>query len=335
MRRDTAGRLPMAGGEPLDPAVAEAAAHWLTLLMSGEASDADRQRWRSWRAAHADHERAWQHLERVCGRLKAVEPRSAYRVLSRRRTPGDAPDTLRRSTLRTLVCGGAAASAVWLWQTPTAQRLAADHRSAAGERRALELADGTRLLLGSASAVDLHFDADHRRVRLLAGEILVTTGHRRDEVRPFLVETRDGRVRALGTRFFVRLDDTRTRVAVLESAVEISPDRGDGPPVRLTAGQQAVFDRSAVGTPRPLDESALAWTRGQIVADDMRLDEFLAELSRYRAGVVRCAPRAAALRVSGVFPLDDTTLILTTLPHVLPVRLQWRTRYWVSVEPGD
>jgi len=84
-----------------------------------------------------------------------------------------------------------------------------------------------------------------------------------------------------------------------------------------------------------VDENADAWARGQLVADEQRLGDFLAELGRYRPGLLRVDPRIAGLRLSGVFPLADTDRILDTLPSVLPVRLQWRTRYWVTVVPVD
>ena len=50
--------------------------------MSGEASHEERQSWQQWRAAHPDHERAWQHIEAITGRLKQMEPKAAYRTLS-------------------------------------------------------------------------------------------------------------------------------------------------------------------------------------------------------------------------------------------------------------
>jgi transmembrane sensor len=64
----------------------------------------------------------------------------------------------------------------------------------------------------------------------------------------------------------------------------------------------------------------------------MPLGEWVAELGRYRRGVLRCDPAVAGLRVSGAFPLDDTDRALQLLADTFPVRHVWRTRYWVSVE---
>lgn len=81
----------MAAGQSLSDAVAHQAAEWLTLLMSGEASDEARQRWRQWRAADPDHERAWSHIEAVTGRFKVLEPGAGYATLTSYTSANDAP----------------------------------------------------------------------------------------------------------------------------------------------------------------------------------------------------------------------------------------------------
>src|SRR5256885_16408705 len=74
--------------------------------------------------------------------------------------------------------------------------------------------------------------------------------------------------------------------------------------------------------------------------DTQRLDDFLAELNRYRPGWLHADPAVAGLRFSGVFPLDEggidgTDAVLAMLPGALPVQLRWRTRWWVVVEPAQ
>ncbi|MCY1289431.1 Protein FecR [compost metagenome] len=75
-----------------------------------------------------------------------------------------------------------------------------------------------------------------------------------------------------------------------------------------------------------------AWTDGLIVTRDMRLADFLAEVSRYRNGRLACAESIRDLRLSGVFRLDDTDKLLALLPRTLPVQLHYRTRWWVTVD---
>ncbi|EWM41311.1 fecR family protein [Bordetella holmesii 41130] len=324
---------PMACGQPISEATADAAAQWLTVLMSGEATTQERQRWQQWRAASPEHERAWQHIEAVTGRrLPLIQAGAAYQTLS---PYNGATARARRKTLRLLLWGGLiGGSSLLATRSQTWQNLTADYRSAIGQQRTIALADGTEIVLNTASAIDVRFDSQLRLIRLVAGQALFTTGHRlvggKPDSRPFIVQTAQGRVRALGTRFMVRQEDDRSAVAVLESAVEISPQQASER--RLDAGESVFFTRHGVDVPVALADKELAWTHGQIIAEDLPLADFLAELSRYRPGLLRCDPAVAHLRLSGVFPLQDTDTILDMLPKFLPVRISQRTRYWIVVQ---
>lgn len=334
-RRNT---LTLPNGRVISRAAADAAADWLTLLMSGEAGDEQQHQWRQWRQAHADHEAAWQHVESVMGRMKSLERAPAYAALSSYGTNDQPSSAARRRVMRMLVWGGVATSAGLLAsRTDTWQVRTADYRSNTGQQHDFTLEDGTRLTLNTDSAVNVRFDANQRRILLVAGEIMIATRHEPGQAdpRPLRVSTAEGSIRSLGTRFTVRQYAGRTRVTVLENAVEISPRAGSGSAHVLHAGQQTRFSRDAVEAPRSINEPADAWARGQLVADEQRLDEFAAELNRYRTGVLRVDPKIASLRFSGVFPLADTDRILATLPSVLPVRVQWRTRFWVTIVPAD
>ena len=330
---NTPARL-LAEGQPISAAVADQAVEWLTLLMSGATSAQEQLALQTWRAASPEHERAWRHIEAMTGRLKALPAKSAYQTLSpyaRQTTQAS-----RRTLLRSLFWGGLlAGSGLLASRTNTWQEQLAEHRTGTGEQRRVTLSDGTRVTLNTATALDLQFDAHTRLLHLRAGEIMVVTaaaqGLQPVDPRPLEVQTAQGRIRALGTRFSVRQDDGHTQVAVQESAVQLHPSRSDRLQV-LLAGQRTGFSRTHIDPLRPLHEADMAWTRGQIIADDMPLGEFIAELDRYRPGVLRCDPHVAGLRLSGVFPVHDSDRILATLPSVLPVQVRTRSRYWVLIE---
>lgn len=330
--RDT---LTLPGGHVISRATADAAADWLTLLMSDEASAEQQKQWSQWRKAHADHEAAWHHVESVTGRMKSFGPQPAYTALSSYGASDRPASAARRRAVRVLLWGGlATGTGLLASRTNTWHSGLADCRSATGEQRRFALEDGTQLLLNTGSAVNLRFDGRARRILLVEGEIMVATRHGPGvpaDPRPLWVETAEGSIRSLGTRFTVRQNPEHTDVAVLESAVEIALSRAPGRSRVLHAGEQIRFSRDAIDTPSTAGEQTAAWTRGQLLADEQRLGEFLAELGRYRLGMLRVDPLVADLRLSGVFPLADTDRILATLPSVLPVRVQWRTRYWVTV----
>lgn len=121
----------------------------------------------------------------------------------------------------------------------------ADQRTATGEQRTVRLADNTLIQLNTHSAIDVRFDATQRRVILQDGEIFIETGSHEDP-RPFIVETRDGRMRALGTRFLVRREDEGTLLGVLESAVAAHAQNDDREQI-LREGQQMLMTRDSLG----------------------------------------------------------------------------------------
>lgn len=201
----------------------------------------------------------------------------------------------------------------------------------------MNLPDGTQLVLNTDTAIDVRFDGAARLVALHAGEIHVATAHDGAvPARPFLVRSSNGVVRALGTHFSVRQGGSvlapRTRVSVSEGAVEIRPSQAPDALRRVNAGQQGSFDERAVSALTPLVPYADAWLRGVLIAERTPLGEVLAQVARYRYGVLRCDPVLAALPVDGIFQLHDPENILLLLQRALPIRLARRTRYWISVE---
>ena len=314
----------------IDARAAREAAHWMMRLQGGELDTAAQQGLARWRAAHPDHEMAWQRAEQVCRTFGMLPSPLAMPVLDR---PAAAQ---RRAALKTLALLIVAGPAGWaMLRVAPWQAWTADLRTATGDIRHLTLPDGSDLSLNTASAADIVFGASLRLLHLHAGEIHVAT--RPDPLgRPFLVRTSNGSIRAIGTRFTVRQDDrllgARTHVAVSQGAVEVRP--ADGTPVIVQAGWQASFDETAASAPRPLEPHAAAWLKGLLYADDTPLADVLAQLARYRHGVVRCDPAVAHLRVSGVYQLRDTDALLNLLQASLPIRVRRHSRWWISVEPA-
>ena len=316
---------------PVRREVAREAAHWLTLIHAGEADSEVLAACSNWRAADPEHERAWQRAEMVSRRLGLIPTSLGLVTLDRKRR------FERRVVIKALLAAVIAAPPTYLgYRAASPAGWGGDYRTAVGERDDVWLADGTRIHLNSASAIDVVFDDSLRRVVLRAGEVLIETAP--DESfpgsapRPFVVDTAQGRVRALGTRFIVRREpDDATRVSVFAGAVEILPHASGSVLVRLRAGEQARFDAVTVDAPAPVDQHAADWTRGMLTGLGMPLGEFAAELARHRRGVLRCDPAVAQLRITGAFRLDDTDAILAALPETLPVDVVYRTRWWVNI----
>lgn len=308
----------------IDTAILREAADWLTQLHD---SDAGPQQWDSierWRATSPAHGQAWARAEALLGDLRRL-PAGPLRATLEKPAP-------RRRELLRLAWLPLVPAAGWLgWQ----QMRAPGERwhSATGEQRPVTLADGTRLLLNTATEIAVDFNARARTIRLLGGEILVTSAPDPAPVpRPLRVVTADGSVRPIGTRFSVRRapGDASSRVAVFEGAVEVD---ALGRQVRVAAGQRLDFGVAGLG---PLESNSMAdeaWTQGMVVARRMRLADLVAELDRYHPGFLRCHPDVANLRISGTFPALARERSLQLLAETLPVQVRQRSSYWVTVEP--
>jgi transmembrane sensor len=321
---------------PLDRGIATQAARWFILLTSGEASMKEQRAFDAWLRADAEHERAWQRAQQVSRTAGQVPAGIGKTVLCR----PDATTRERRRAVKHLLLLMAVAPAGWLaFETMPWRVWTADYATATGVRRSVTLPDGTVVELNTSTAIDIAFDAQQRTLWLREGEIMVSTAHdpfasADKAARPLLVITSHGQIHPVGTRFIVRQHRERSDVAVLEGAVELRTRNGAAMHL-LKAGWAASFTETQIGQDRVLPSGSDAWTRGIVVADDMRLDQLLAELGRYRSGFLTCDPQLASRRVTGAFQINHTDGALANIAQLLSVDLHYRTRYWVSLIPSQ
>lgn len=321
-----------APNEP-SPAVVQQAIAWMVRLQSGNASPTAWDECRRWREAAPEHALAWERLQGIQGRFAAMPTVPA--AFARQTMDAARKDMGRRKAMGLLaVAMGTGCTALLLRQPWSESALLADLRTGVGEVRRVELVDGSVLQMDTATAVDLRFDADKRRLVLLKGRIVLTSGADAgaQHYRPLIVQTKHGQVRALGTRFQTQLQEGRTLVQVQSDAVELRP-HGSSEVRVLRQGQQAWFDGSQVHDLQASDGDGDAWTDGVLVARSMPLSVFVQELGRYRTGYLACDERVAQLRISGVFSLKDTERSLDLLQKTWPIELRRRTRYWVTLMP--
>lgn len=297
--------------------VAEQAVHWLMEMQQGALTPRQQQAWQQWLDAHSEHQRAWEHIQRVNQRLRGVSSPLAHAALNGP-TSGS-----RRQALKLLLILGAGSAATWSMRehNPLPSMLA-DYRSPVGQRRKVALGAGDQLQLNTASAVDV--DTSARLIQLLEGEILLTAAQ------SFEVRTAQGTLNTHGARLNVRQFADRTQVALFDGRVELSSN--GRAPMRLPVAHELSFTSTSVSAAIPLTANSGAWADGMLVAAHMRLGDFLDELGRYRRGQLNCDKTVADLLISGTYPLDDSERILDLLEISLPVKVKRFTRYWVTVE---
>ncbi|MGY2402753.1 FecR domain-containing protein [Pseudomonas sp. SDO5271_S396] len=319
--------MTMVGSKPVSSRVLDAAIAWQLSLDSGDGSPVEREAFAKWLASDEDHARAWRQLGLLDQRFSVASGPARAALMQSRQSIRQRVRKLGSGLASVvLVCGlalfaGQRYLPVHYWL--------ADQRTATGEQRTLKLADGTLINLNTHSAIDVRFDEKRRLIVLQEGEILVETGH--NDARPFYVQTRDGNLRALGTRFIVKREDDATRLSVLQSAVAAQPEALHEEQV-FKAGQQVLMRSDGLGPALAVSPATDAWTRGMLLVDNARLGDVVSELSRYRTGYLGVDKNVADLRITGSFPLHDTTLALNALLPTLPVQIEQHTPWWVTVK---
>jgi len=302
---------------------------WLVQQWSNESdtqNDAELQRWLQ---RGAEHKRAWQLVQSVHQRLDAVaDPAAAKGLRAAHKAAVNRRQALQLlSLLGVAVLGGYGVS-----QSSWLMRQGADVRTATGEIRSLTLPDGSQLTLNTATAVNLHFDALQRQLALLEGEILIETApDNQQPARPFSVTTELAQLEPLGTRFVVRqTQDGSGQLTVLEGAVRLRPQQSAQSQI-IDAGMTAHYNAQRIEQVGPAQGGA-DWSDGRLVVERQRLSQVLDELNRYRAGMIHYQPEAGELMVSGTFPVDNTDQALSMLASALPIQVNARLPFWVSVK---
>ena len=199
------------------------------------------------------------------------------------------------------------------------------YRTARGEQKTVQLADGSLLKLNTQSEARVRFDEQAREIEL-KGEALFTVAH--DARRPFVVHVGEATVRAIGTQFNVYEQENGVRVAVLEGRVRLSSD-ALGKSFDLGAGEEA---RVIDGVPRkevkPDVKAATAWRDRTLVFERARLAEVAHEFNRYNTMQFRVDPALDdSHRLSGTFDARH--------PESLLLWLQSRPDIAVTAGEGD
>jgi transmembrane sensor len=291
------------------------AADWFARLLASDVSARDLEAFERWCALSADNADAYAEVAAAheLARHLAEDPlidaatqKARIAFSGHARAGGARRFAALAAAALVLVAAGAAG---WrMYRDSAAKETLA---TAIGEQHTVALADGTRLVLDTATRLDVRFGADARELVLREGRIDVDVGH---DPRPFSVVSGRGTVRDIGTRFEVERHGDDVAVTLLSGAVNISlPDAGEA---KLAPGQKARFGATGgiVVADAESIEDASRWTEGTLVFKQRRLGDLIAEVNRYSTVQIRLADRSLAdLRVSGVFRVGDQTALLEAL----------------------
>ncbi|MEN0104894.1 MAG: FecR family protein [Pseudomonas sp.] len=303
------------------PTIEQTALAWHERLR-GQPTASERQAFDQWLYAEPAHVEAyakvqalWALTEQPAQRLALEEAAALEQYL--RATP-PIPRRAPRWWLGSLATAACVLLMLGLlgWQPQRwVDSLRADYVSAPGQLRQITLADKSVLLLDADSAVQVHFNAQERRIELLRGAAYFQVSH---IGQPFIVGAAEGEAQVLGTQFEVRLREDGAQVTVQSGRVAVTARPGQ-PTQVLTANQQVSYQQGVAATLHSVDsEASLAWRQGWLTFYQLPLAEVLDEVQRYsQERIVLLNPALGRQRISGSFPSQDPSKVLDSLASVV------------------
>ena len=293
---------------------------WIALFRSTRASDEDRQNFSLWLAGRPSRKYAMDKMLELWDDLGAVSELPFQSALNQ-----PAANASRWQL------GGAVAMvaacllvAITLWPFSSSTNPSQILQTALGEQRAFELEDNSRITLNTASQVRVSYSDDQRYIELIRGEVYFEVTP--DQNRPFHVDVGTARATVLGTAFNIYRSEDSAAITVTEGVVRVTELRSTGTRSAksdvLRANQQLTASQQGLAASHSVDTHAFtAWREGNLVADEMRLPELIRELERYHdTRILIGDPEIAALKISGVFRLDQPDALIIALEKTLDLK---------------
>lgn len=309
-----------------EPVRAEAAV-WLALLHSDTRSAEVEEGFRAWLATHPSHARAFERMTNTWETAGGVRRTAVDAITKRTQRSEDRlePPPRRRIALAVAAslagCALIGLGALVLRPTSTDQVIA----TALGERRSVQLADGSRLVLNTDTQVSVDFDTTERSVILHRGQARFYVAQ--DSQRPFIVHAGMKQIVARGTQFDVRWTDERLAIVLFEGKVSVQTplqplllDAG----IPLEPGERLYFAEPTLAVKSTPDlQREQAWVQGRAIFDRTPLREVLAEMNRYARRPLKLGdPTLAELPISGTFSVEDSEAFARALGDVFALRLE-------------
>ena len=295
---------------------ARSAEAWLARLQSPDCTQAEREAFEQWRAAYASRSRDFTQAERIHRQASALaaDPllvASAKTARRRSATRAHRKQFMRRAAIPA-VAAVALIFSIGYWRNEMGRVTTQHFATTTGEVRTLQLTDGSKVVLDTASAMTVRYSAGTREVTLEAGRAQFDVVH--TAARPFTVHAGNGVIEDIGTRFQVRDQDGGATVTLIEGQISV-----DLPEARwhrtLKPGQEVSYHSDVGDIVREVDlADALGWTHGDLVFKDSNLGELVDEMNRYsQTKLLLGDDSLRTLTVSGVFHAGDQVSLVQAL----------------------
>lgn len=207
---------------------------------------------------------------------------------------------------------------------PVPDTTAAVYRTTVGERRTINLQDGSRIELGPDTTVEVRLQPDARMVEMGLGEAFFQVA--KDANRPFTVTSGELLVTVRGTAFDVRRSTENASVSVAEGVVSVTRTQPANKQAQmLTSGERLTLrigdNDLQVAEVKP--ESVAAWRDDRLIYIDAPLSDIVTDINRYQSRKIRIRDKELAkIRITATFNSNDIDGMLGSLSELFPIRIK-------------
>jgi transmembrane sensor len=307
-------------------AVHETATEWIVRLREPTVTPQEIRAWQAWMRADTRNADAFHRMEEVEAVLMAV-PRPALRTLYR---PPRMFALAASALVLALLLGWVASELSANLEGRRSANLTVT--TGIGENRTVRLEDGSTVILGGNSRINVRYSEHERDIDLTRGEAFFKVAH--DSERPLTVSAGHAIVVAVGTAFDVRYGLEKVLVSVVEGRVRVEPRVHVVPltlltrlepklaPIAVGAGQETSVEIASIRrVANTVDsDAATSWTSGRLVFRMQPLREVLEQVNRYsRKPIVLGDPAIAGVRVTGTVDADNVQGWVASLGSALGI----------------
>lgn len=296
--------------------------HYLSSVLNGNSAEEDMQYVRRWIEEDEKNKALFSRLNDTKYNLFIEEKQTQSKEYIFIKTQAKIKEAYLRSKLYTWRSVAAAsvilllaATSYLLFYTPADRPIMVESKSPAGGIVNLTLDDGTVVALNASSTIGypLHFDKKNRSVNL-DGEAYFKVA--KDQERPFIVETKNLKIKVLGTHFNLKsYNDDEKEITTLEEGsvnVEIkNADRHNSQSVVLTPGQQIILNKATGETKIYKVDAGLyaSWKDGQCFFENEKFIDIAKILERQFGVTIKItSPNLENQLYSGFFGKKDGVL---------------------------
>jgi len=202
-----------------------------------------------------------------------------------------------------------------------------------GKRSSITLADGSRIWLNSGSQLSYpsEFKNNAREV-YLSGEAFFDVAP--DAGRPFIVITKEVRIRVLGTRFNVTSypEDNVSQTVLLKGKVRVSENAVFPKSMELQPGERFTYDKSMKSLARDNVDAEMysSWVDGFLIFNNEPTPEIFKKLERYYNRQIIADPALGEITFSGKLDLkDDISDVLNNIAFASSLHISRNGAYFI------